>query len=276
MTRRHWNDLPATVQRAVQEYTGHIERVEPVAAGSTADVAATIHTPAVTQFRKGVRVPSAKAWMYRNEARVNNALPHSIVPDIRWTVEKDGWLLLGFDYADGRHADVTVGSPDLPRIAATLGSLPTALTPCPIEPIQPATARWAGRVAPEHLDGSTLLHTDVTPRNFLVGERIAVVDWSTPCRGAAWIDTALMVIRLIRAGHTPQQAERWATTVPLWATASPAALDAFVPAMAALYGQRHEKAPAVHRRELAAAASLWTAWRSTRETGDQRCRSLRQ
>lgn len=262
MTRRHWHDLPATVRNAVQERTGHIEKVEPVAAGSIANVAVIIHASDVAQFCKGIEVASPDAWMFRNEARVNGSLPQSIVPRLRWTVEKDGWLLLGFDHADGRHADLTVGSPDLPRIAATLGCLSTALTPCPVDPVQPAVARWAGRVAPELVDGTVLLHTDVTPRNFLMGECVAVVDWSTPCRGAAWIDTALMVVRLIRAGHTPQQAEQWAATVSTWATACPAALDAFVPAVAALYSQRQQKAPTAHRGELAAAASLWNVWRS--------------
>ncbi|GAB1692223.1 hypothetical protein [Krasilnikovia sp. M28-CT-15] len=82
-------------------------------------------------------------------------------------------------------------------------------------------------MAPELVDGDTLLHTDVTARNFIMSSSVSVVDWSTPCRGAAWIDTALMVVRLIRAGHTPEQAERWATSVPMWETANLAALDAF-------------------------------------------------
>jgi Ser/Thr protein kinase RdoA (MazF antagonist) len=76
----------------------------------------------------------------------------------------------------------------------------TALTPCPEVKVQAATARWAGRIPPEVIDGNTLVHTDVTPYNFLIhGGSMTVVDWSMPCRGAAWIDTALMVVQLIRA-----------------------------------------------------------------------------
>lgn len=263
MTRRRWHDLPSSVRHAVRAHTGPIERVEPVAAGSIAGIAAIVHASGVAQFCKGIETAHPHAWMVHNEARVNAALPPGIAPALRWTVEYDGWLLLGFDYAAGRHADLTVRSSDLPRLAATLDHLAEALTPCPLEPIQPATARWAGRIAPELVDGNTLLHTDMTPRNFLVGEAVAVVDWSSPCRGAAWIDTALLVVRLIRAGHTPQQAETCAAAVSAWAAASPAALDAFATAMAALYRQRHRASPAAHRGELASAAHRWAAWRMT-------------
>jgi hypothetical protein len=48
------------------------------------------------------------------------------------------------------------------------------------------------------VDGNTLIHTDVTPYNFLLHDGgVTLVDWSMPCGGAAWIDTALMVIRLV-------------------------------------------------------------------------------
>ena len=261
MTRRSWLDLPSSVRSAIHEHTAHVEKVEPIAAGSIASIAAVIHTSGVAQFCKGIEVTNPRAWMVRNEARFNTSLPQRIVPALRWTVECDGWLLLGFDYADGRHADLTVGSPDLPRIATTLDQISAALTPCRVDRVQPATARWADRIAPELVDGDTLLHTDVTPRNFLVGDDVAVVDWSAPCRGAPWIDTALMVVRLIRAGHTPQQAEQWAASVAIWATAPSAALDAFSAATAKLYTQRHHESPAPHRRELASAAQRWALLR---------------
>ncbi|WP_285549823.1 hypothetical protein [Actinoplanes regularis] len=38
------------------------------------------------------------------------------------------------------------------------------------------------------------------PQNFLIhGGTVAVVDWAIPCRGADRLDTALMIVCLIRA-----------------------------------------------------------------------------
>ncbi|GAB1694928.1 hypothetical protein [Krasilnikovia sp. M28-CT-15] len=262
MDRCHWFDLPLDVQGAVREHTGDLERVEPVAAGSFADMAVILRTAGRPVFCKATRADNPRAWVLRNEARLNGVLPRSVVPHLRWEVETGDWHVLGFDVADGRHADLAPNSPDLTRIAATLEHLSALLTPSPTDRVQPATARWAGRVAPELVDGDTLLHTDVTARNFIIGSAVFVVDWSTPCRGAVWIDTALMVVRLIRAGHTPGQAERWAASVPMWQTADPAALDAFSAALAKLYTQRCQESPAQHRRELSAAARSWAAHRS--------------
>ncbi|GAB1641801.1 hypothetical protein [Krasilnikovia sp. MM14-A1259] len=262
MNRCRWLDLSLDIQDAVREHTGDLERVEPVAAGSFADMAVILHTAGRAVFCKATRADNPRAWVLRNEARVNGFLPRAVVPRLRWEVETGDWHLLGFDFADGQHADLTPGSSDLARVATTLEHLSALLTPSPTDRVQPATVRWAGRVAPELVDGGTLLHTDVTARNFIVGQRVSVVDWSAPCRGAAWIDTALMVVRLIRAGHTPEQAERWAASVPMWQAADPAALDAFSAAMAELYTQRCQESPLPHRRELSAAARWWAAHRS--------------
>lgn len=117
------------------------------------------------------------------------------------------------------------------------------------------------------IDGDTVAHTDVTPRNLLVSSSVAVVDWAAPCRGAAWIDTAFMVIRLIRAGHSPHTAEAWATAVPAWNTASPAALDTFSAAIADLCEQRRLEHPDPHRGPLAAAARTWAQHRSAAFVG---------
>jgi hypothetical protein len=40
------------------------------------------------------------------------------------------------------------------------------------------------------LDGDALLHTDFNPLNILVGpDRVWMIDWAWPTRGAAFIDT---------------------------------------------------------------------------------------
>src|SRR5690348_5949367 len=81
-------------------------------------------------------------------ARINAHLPPPM-PRLLWQVERDGWILLGFDYVAGRHPDLAPGSADLPAVAAALSALATALTPCPVASVQPATVRWADHVPAE-------------------------------------------------------------------------------------------------------------------------------
>ncbi|MEK8107942.1 hypothetical protein NKG94_28355 [Micromonospora sp. M12] len=79
-----------------------------------------------------------------------------------WAVERDGWLLLGFEHVAG-------GIPIWPPITrpATAGGTahraerPT--TPCPPVAVRPFADRWHTLINPELVDGDTLLHTDMTP-----------------------------------------------------------------------------------------------------------------
>jgi hypothetical protein len=263
LSRRHWHDLPPAVHAAVECHTGRILKVLPVETGSISDVAVVLDTGDGRYFCKGAAADNPMGWMHRNEARINPHLPPPM-PRLRWQVEQDGWLLLGFEHVDGRHPDLAPGSPDLSGVAAALTAMTTALTPCPPIRLQPATVRWADRIAPDLVDGDTLVHTDVTPYNFLMhGTSVTVVDWSMPCRGAAWIDTALMIVRLIRAGHTPEQAEAWAGRIPAWSAARSATVDAFADAIAILNRERqHQRPSATHLGPLADAAARWTHHRS--------------
>jgi hypothetical protein len=263
LPRCQWHELPPAVRAEVQSHTGPMLRTTPVEAGSISDFAAVLDTRDGRVFCKGAVAGNPMGWMHRNEARINPYLPAQM-PRLYWQIEADGWLLLGFEYVEGRHPDLSPDSPDLPAVAATLNAMAAALTPCPIPKVQAATVRWADRVAPEVVHGQTLVHTDVTPHNFLIhGGGVTVVDWSMPCRGAAWIDTALMVVRLIRAGHSPEQAEAWAGQISVWSTTPPEAVDAFAVGVAALSRDRRQQRPsATHLGPLADAAESWSRHRS--------------
>lgn len=265
MPRRPWHDLPPAVRAEVESHTGPILRATSVETGLISDVAAVLETSNGRFFCKGAAADNPMGWMHRNEARINPHLPHQM-PRLHWQVDADGWILLGFEYVPGRHPDLSPGSPDVPAVAATLTAMATALTPCPEVKVQAATARWADRIPPEAVDGNTLAHTDVTPYNFLIhGGGMTVVDWSMPCRGAAWIDTALMVVRLIRGGHSPEQAEVWAGQIPAWSAARPEAVDAFAAGIAALSRERQQQQPsATHLGPLADAAADWARHRHAR------------
>lgn len=253
-----WQSLPLEVHSAVQEQIGPVTDVVPVAAGSVADMVAIMHTGGgETYCCKGVRDDNPRAWMQRREARLNPHMP-AFAPRLRWQVEAAGWSLLGFDRAPGRHIDVTPGSPDLGPLAETLTAMSAIPAPAPPVKIQPATARWAEWVPPTLVEGDTLVHTDVTTHNFLIhGRDIAVVDWAIPCRGAPWLDTALMTIRLIRAGHTPAEAARWAQRIPAWRAAPTEAVTSFASACAIRGIERARQSPEPHLRQLADAADAW-------------------
>jgi hypothetical protein len=261
--RYPWQDLPPAVRAEVENCTGPIGRVTVVETGVISDVAVILETGTGRVFCKGAAADNPMGWMHRNEARINAYLPPPM-PRLLWQVEGDGWLLLGFEYVAGRHPDLAPGSPDLPALAAALSATATALTPCPAARVQPATIRWADHIPAEMIDGDTLVHTDVTPYNFLLHDGgVTLVDWSMPCRGAAWIDTALMVIRLIRAGHSPVQAEAWAAGIPAWSAARHEAVDAFAAGIATLSREREQQRPsAEHLGPLADAAARWSRHRS--------------
>ncbi|SCL28642.1 hypothetical protein GA0070616_3733 [Micromonospora nigra] len=264
MPRRHWNELPDAVRREVERHTGRVHASYAIPTGASCDVAATLDTATGRVFCKGGEADAPTAWLYRNEARLNPWLP-AVAPRLRWTVDCEGWLLLGFAYAAGRHPDLAPGSPDLAPLADLLGDLSRRLTPGPLVEVPRFTHRWGALIAPKLVDGDTLLHTDMTPRNFLLSEGqpgdVLLVDWSGPARGAAWIDSAFLLHRLIRAGHTPAAAEEWAARVPVYARAPEPAVTAFADALVRLWQRKQRNAPAPHHGPLLDAARRWAAYR---------------
>ncbi|MGC4749017.1 hypothetical protein ACLQ28_25645 [Micromonospora sp. DT201] len=263
--RRDWAELPEPVRAEVERHTGPIRSAATIPTGASCEVAVTLDTVTGLVFCKGGETGSPTAWLYRNEARVNPWLPDA-APRLLWTVERDGWLLLGFEHVVGEHPDLTPDSPDLPLLAALLTELSRQLTPCPPVALRPFRDRWHGLTDAELVDGDTLLHTDMTPRNFLVPlgrarSRVRLVDWSSPARGAAWIDSAFLALRLVRAGHTPAAAEEWAMQIPAYAAASEHAVTGLVDALVRLWQRKQLGAPAPHRGPILDAAHRWAAHR---------------
>ncbi|WP_159044640.1 hypothetical protein [Streptomyces sp. XY152] len=115
-------------------------------------------------------------------------------------------------------------------------------------PIKAAEQRWAayappGTAAP--FAGDTLLHTDLAPHNVLVDDRAHIIDWAWPTRGAAWIDPAILILRILEAGHTLVDADALACRFPSWRTAPAEAKKAFAAANAAAWQEiaRADAAP---------------------------------
>ncbi|MFD4541419.1 hypothetical protein [Streptomyces bauhiniae] len=164
-----------------------------------------------------------------------------------------------------RHADYAPGSPDLSLIARALVELQDA--PCPNIELKRAEDRWSGYAGPAGAGpfvGDTLLHTDLAPDNVLVNDRAHLVDWAWPTRGAAWIDPAVLILRLMDAGHTAEAADAWSRErFRSWATAPHAAVTAFGEANARTWDEIARNDPQNWKRRMALHAHAWlTYWRA--------------
>lgn len=290
--RHAWDALPDNVRSAVEQRCGgQVLKAEMPPMGCSSDFSATLHLDGGRVFCKGIRADHPAAWMHRNEAAVNALLPRGLAPRLLWQLEVDGWLMLGFEHMAGRHPDLTPSSADLAAVAEAVTALHQPIPSA--APNRSLAARWArlpvwrqyAQDAPVDLDpweaehlprlveletaapglvgGDALLHTDLQPGNLLIDDgAVVVIDWAWASQGAAWVDPAVMVIRLVAAGHSPQSAESWAARIPAWREAPAAAVTAFAATVLGLWGHKSRSAAArPHSAQLTAAARAWTRHR---------------
>lgn len=293
MEKLTWASLPEAVRIAVTERCGQVTGVDYPSVGRHSDFAATLTTANTDRvFVKAIQVDNKNVWMQRTEARVNGVLP-SLAPRMLWDIEAAGWLVHGFEYAPGRHANLSPNSSDLPLIATAVGEIHRALTPCPSqiqarkfsdqwgklsawrrlrEDVPTNLHSWTrARIrefveleprAIEIVDGDSLIHTDLHNLNILVGEgQVRIIDWAWSRRGAGWVDTAFLVIRLIDAGHSPQDAEKWAASVPLWADIPEVASTLFAVEVLGIWEYLNHSDPLPHRAQLTDAVRKWVQHR---------------
>lgn len=268
--RIHWPQLPSRPRAAVEVLTGPVLSATTAALGENSAVATILDTEERRVFVKGLPTDHRGVVAQQREAAIN---PHvrAVSPALLWRIEIDGWDLLCFEYIEGRSADYTPGSADLPQVAATMSRL--AALPCPDLPpayFRPAELRWAGEVdEPERqrLFGNTILHTDYNPSNVLVGAdgSAHIVDWAWPTRGAAWIDPACLVLRLIAHGHSPAGAEEVVQGCPAWVDADGATIDFFVSLLTSLWDEIARDQPGEPwKQRISTSAHRWQAYRSAR------------
>ncbi|MER5466616.1 aminoglycoside phosphotransferase [Streptomyces sp. NPDC002668] len=259
MPRTHWDDLPAAARSAITGRTGPVQGVETAQGGANSGFAARVHTPSGVVFIKGMPADHSQMPTQRREADINPYLP-AASPRLLWNVQAGGWDLLGYECILARHADYSPGSPDLPLVAAALAELQKITCP-PLPSVKDATVRWAGYLGDDAplLAGPTLLHTDLAPHNVLVTDRAHLIDWAWPTRGAAWIDPAVLILRLMEAGHTAHDADHWAQRFPSWAGAPRTAVEAFSAANARLWSEIADNDALPWKRRMAQVAMEWRA-----------------
>ncbi|MEV4646351.1 phosphotransferase [Saccharopolyspora sp. NPDC049357] len=218
-----------------------------------------------------------------------------IAPGFLFSVVAQGWLVNGFERIYGRHADLSPGSVDLARVSAAINGFTAEgehALPQPPEGVVPSLAEeWSQlaawkRLAHQHSDldrweryhlheliaweslalplieGTALCHTSLHPHNILVGETtVRLVDWARSRRAAPFVDVAILIIELIAAGHTPEQAEGWAADLRSWQEASTNAVTGCAVMLLGIRRYRHHTHPRPHHARLIDAARAWVRHR---------------
>jgi len=225
--RLQWPHLPPAVRALVEDHCG-----SPVVDASSRDGGFTPGFASVLTCADGskhfVKAASVKAQKlfahsYREEARKLAAIPEAApAAPLRWVHDDDEWVVLGFDYVEGRTPHRPWVRPDLDAAMAALARAAELLTPPPddlhldtfAEEFAPLPGFWdqvrttypglahadeaaalAARFA-EVTGGDTVVHTDVRDDNILItpdGDAV-LCDWNWPVVGAAWLDTAVLMI----------------------------------------------------------------------------------
>ncbi|MEU8038064.1 phosphotransferase [Streptosporangium sp. NPDC049078] len=287
--RRQWSDLPEQARAAVEEQIGPVTGVRSAEVGLTSGVAAHLTTEEAVFFAKAAPAAAPVAGHLLRERAANQALPAQIpAPRLLWTTDVDGWHVLLFEHTAGQEANLSPGSSDLPAVLDAISAIPVpcswpgapsitgkAATLLRVAEEQLAeTPAEAGRYGPlvkaldlDELTGTTLLHADLHAGNLLVdGNQCRIIDWSMACQGAAWVDVALLISRLIDAGHTPAETEAAAAQVPAWSSAPMDAVTALA-ATRALFAARLADVGPEHlrakRARTAAACRVWVEYRTS-------------
>lgn len=266
--RTTWAELPHHVREKVEDRLGAaVLRAAGQGGGFTNGVAARLTlADGGRAFVKALPDGHELAPDYRSEARIAGALPPTVPASrLRFSLDNTGWIVLVYDDVEGRHPDFAHPG-DLAAVLTCVEDLATVLTPNPLawapditEPLGPLLRGWRRFLdegpAPgldawsvRNLDrlaelesrwvrataGDTLLHADLRHDNMLVTSQgtALTVDWAWACVGADWVELVYLLPSVAAAGGDP---EAVVTSHPVTRKADPAAIDAFVCALAGFY-----------------------------------------
>lgn len=255
---RQFDDLPEAVRRAVEQEIGPVTTSRPAGGATESGVAALLVTEAGTVYVKGVPADDEQALFVQGRELIARPYLPQCAPQILAYIKAGGWSLAAYEAVDGEHADYAE-SHDLALLLDALSELQRITLPASIG-LPMAAVRWAGYADEgcSHLfGGSTLLHTDFSPDNVLVGDRAYLVNWTSPTVGAAFIDPYLFALEMVHAGHHPGDAITWVRRVPSWRETAPDALEAFAVATMRVWREKAVQDPQ-HVSRASSAAVLRT------------------
>ncbi|WP_243060805.1 phosphotransferase family protein [Nocardioides sp. SR21] len=236
--RLEWPHLPPHVRAVIEQRCGSpVTSAESQGAGFTPGFASVLTCE--DGSRHFVKAASLKAQRmfaeaYREEAAKLAALPEGTpAPRLLWTHDADDWMVLATEYVDATQPQRPWRAADLERCLEMTAAAAELLTPAPAGLELPTFAEeyadWPAlwdrvRLSPpdlpglaEHLDeaaelatrfpevtaGATVVHMDIRDDNVLLVSdgRTLLCDWNFPVAGAAWLDTALLMIGPRGDGH---------------------------------------------------------------------------
>lgn len=255
--RSDWADVPAAVRTQIADHVGGLLEVIPAPSGDHAEIAATVKGPAGKVFVKAASSDLGVRSL-RYELLASRAVPLSCSPTVEWNFESQGWHAIGFEHCQGRHAQLSPGSPDLDLLSSALKEL--AETPAPGQFWYSPSARL-GFTDPA-MDGDTLIHTDLNPANLIVTPQgLRIVDWAFATKAAPWTELAMLTPWLIGSGHAPAQAEEWLAQHSTWSRVDPRILDQFALRNAAKWSTKAAQGTAQWMHDLALWTHQWSAHR---------------
>ena len=224
--RLEWQHLPPRLRSLIEVRCGSavVEAVSQTSGFTPGFASVLTCRDGTRHFVKAASWKAQKSFAgaYREEARQVAALPAG-VPATRllWTHDDGEWIVLGFEHVAARAPRRPWRRPDLEACLAMLAETAALLTPAPaglgLDSFAAEFADWpaawehclatyvlaegvaaadlAARFA-EVCGGDTVVHTDVRDDNLLLTTdgRVLLCDWSWPVRGAAWLDSFLLLI----------------------------------------------------------------------------------
>lgn len=258
-------------------------------------------------FVKATPAEGPGASDYRRETAIAACLPAQVpAPRLRFTAERDGWLLMCFDVAPGHTAQDPWHPAELVTVLDAVSACARHLTPSPIPDVGTVAERMAGRcqtwrslethgeyngVTIADLDqweranlprlarhedgwqnrihGETLLHFDLSANNCLItpSGSVSFVDWGRACIGPAWVD---LVCLLLESELSDVDPEQLFTSHPLGHVADPDAVDGFLVALASYWAHAGRQPPITHapglRQQQARCGQATLRWLQQRWT----------
>jgi aminoglycoside phosphotransferase (APT) family kinase protein len=240
-TRIGWTDLPTHVRAAVEKILG-AEVTEAVSqpGGFSPGTADRVRTAAGHRaFVKAVSPAQndLSPAMHRQEARVTAALPpEAPTPTLLGTYDDGNWVALVLTDVEGRHPATPWRADELTAVRVALDALARIEAPQDIptasehleenftgwhrlrDTPSPTLDEWTAA----HLDdlcsraehglaavaGDALVHNDLRADNILIDRHgaVTIVDWPHANRGAAWLDTLMLLVNVRLHGGRPELA----------------------------------------------------------------------
>ena len=279
-TRIAWSEIPEQVRSAIESACGSpIITAENQPGGFSPGLAARcLLADGRRTFVKAVspdQNPQA-CRTHRREAEVAASLPRDVpAPQLLAVVDDGHWVALVLEDVDGRQPAEPWSDEDLATVLPSLLRFSAAMTPSPVDSLQsvvdrhrPVFSGWRRLArgdgdldsldhwATEHLAllaeleadwedaaaGNTLLHADLRADNLLVDRngKVWIVDWPWACRGAAFVDLAMMLPSVGLGGPQPIDVTH---RFGLFADVEPAALRSVVAALAGFFLRASIDAP---------------------------------